>query len=164
VPKPLASSWRLGPPPLVPALDGSISLTPDNVSHDSESSSAAPSGKELTEAAQAGEPSAVRWIRAYVPGPPTFAAVQLTIAREYGFARSPRLKGRVETAAMALVEQAVAFVRASLSGSAIQRAVRMLAAEPRIPGDDLWAAIVLGDVEQVRQAGGALRPAKQCSC
>ncbi|GAB3416113.1 ankyrin repeat domain-containing protein [Flindersiella endophytica] len=107
--------------------------------------------KELKQAAQAGEPWAVERIQAYVPGPPTLAAAQLTLAREHGLASWPKLKEHIETAAMTLAEQVEAFLHASLGGSTIRRAERLLAGEPRIAGHDLRTAIVLGDVERVRQ-------------
>jgi ankyrin repeat protein len=108
--------------------------------------------KELKEAAQAGEPSALERIRAHLQGEPTLAAAQLVLAREYRFASWPKLKEHVETVSMGLAERVQAFLHASLSGSTIRRAERLLAGEPRIAGYDLRTAIVLGDAERIRQA------------
>jgi ankyrin repeat protein len=106
--------------------------------------------KELRNAGRAGEPEALARLAPYCRAgtPVTLAAALLTLAREYGFASWPELKGAVEERLMDRDARARAFVVASVSGRA-DRAVRLLDAEPALVTHDIWTAAVLGEVAAV---------------
>ncbi|HEX4701068.1 MAG TPA: ankyrin repeat domain-containing protein [Pseudonocardiaceae bacterium] len=120
--------------------------------------------KELKEAARAGQADALARVRGHFPAtePVTLAAAQLVIAREHGLPSWPALKAEVEARNASLTERVDMFLHASLRGP-IRRAVRLLADDPGIATYDFRTAVVLGDVERLRQAmaadpGLALRP------
>jgi ankyrin repeat protein len=108
--------------------------------------------KELRNAARAGEPEALARLAPYRRDdtPVTLAIALLTLAREYGFASWPELKGAVEERLMGRDARARAFVVASVSGRA-DRAVRLLDADPTLVTHDIWTAAVLGEVAAVRR-------------
>jgi ankyrin repeat protein len=86
----------------------------------------------------------------------------LTIAREYGFASWNRLKAEVDARTTSLAERVEAFLRASVGGPE-RRAAALLDAYPEIAAYDFRTAVVLGDVDRVREAlvhdpGLATRP------
>lgn len=83
----------------------------------------------------------------------TLAGAQLAIAREYGFASWARLKVEVAARSTDLAELAAAFCEASIrDGNG--RAARMLAATPELATHDLAIAVILGDVDRVRDQIG----------
>jgi hypothetical protein len=107
--------------------------------------------KELRDAARAGDPDALERIRLYTAGEArvSLSAAQLAIAREYGFASWYRLKAEVDTRTASLAERVEAFLRASVGGPE-RRAAVLLDAYPEIAAYDFRTAVVLGDVERVR--------------
>jgi ankyrin repeat protein len=108
--------------------------------------------KELRNAARAGEAEALARLAPYrrADGPVTLAAALLTLAREHGFASWPELKGAVEEGLMGRDARARAFVVASVSGR-VDRATRLLDAEPGLVSHDIWTAAVLGEAAAVRR-------------
>jgi len=121
--------------------------------------------KELKDAARAGDPDAVSRLRSYVPpgAQVTLSVAQRAIAREYGFTIWPKLKAEVEARTMDLAERVDAFLRASVGGPE-GRAARLLERHPEIASYDFRTAVVLGDVDRVREElahdpGLVLRPA-----
>jgi ankyrin repeat protein len=106
--------------------------------------------RELLRAAQAGDATAAGRIRA-VSDALTLTAARLAIAREYGYASWARLKAEVDARTMDLAEQAQAFCEASIRDWT-GRAARMLAATPEIAGYNFATAVILGDVDRVREA------------
>jgi ankyrin repeat protein len=121
--------------------------------------------KELKDAACAGDPDAVARLRPYLPpgAQATLSVAQRAIAHEYGFSSWPTLKADVDTRTMDLAERVEAFLRASVGGPE-GRAARLLELHPEIAGYDFRTAVVLGDVNRVRESlahdpGLALRPA-----
>lgn len=106
--------------------------------------------KDLLHAANVGDVEAIRRIEA-VSDRLTLAAAQLAVAREYGFASWARLKDEVETRTLGLAEKADEFCRAIVSGRPV-RAARMLAETPEIAGYNFATAVLLGDVDRVRDA------------
>jgi hypothetical protein len=75
---------------------------------------------------------------------------QRAIAHEYGFSGWPKLKAEVEARTMGLAEQVDALLRASVGGPE-RRAARLLEMYPEIAGYDFRTAVVLGDVDRVRE-------------
>ncbi len=108
--------------------------------------------KELRDAGRAAVAEALARLAPYrrADGPVTLAAALLTLAREHGFASWPELKGAVEERLMGRDARARAFVVASVSGR-VDRAVRLLDAEPALVTHDIWTAAVLGEVAVVRR-------------
>ena len=104
--------------------------------------------KELLRAARAGDSDATARIRA-VSDELTLAAAQLALAREYGFARWPRLKEEVDARKLGLAEKADEFIQASISGNT-RRAVHMLEETPALAGYSFATAVILGDADRVR--------------
>jgi len=108
--------------------------------------------KELRDAARAGEAEALARLAPYRRAgvPVTLAAALLTLAREHGFASWPELKGAVEERLMDRDARARAFVVASVSGR-VDRATRLIDADPSLVTQDIWTAAVLGEVAAVRR-------------
>ncbi|MGH2933948.1 MAG: ankyrin repeat domain-containing protein [Gaiellaceae bacterium] len=77
------------------------------------------------------------------------AAAQLALAREYGFASWARLKDEVEARTLTLSEKVAAFCEAIVS-TRPARAARILAETPEIGGYNFATAVLLGDVDRVR--------------
>lgn len=120
--------------------------------------------KELKDAARAGDPDAVERLRSYLStgAPATLSAAQRAIAHEYGFSSWPKLKAEVEARTIDLAQRVDAFLRASVGGPE-HRAARLLETYPEIAGYDFHTAVVLGDVDRVREhlandPGLAVRP------
>jgi ankyrin repeat protein len=122
--------------------------------------------RELRDAARAGNPPAIDRVRRHLPGLAharlTLAAAQLVIAREHGFRSWPSLKAEVESRVMDLESRVDAFLEASVEGR-LQRAARLLAADPRAGTFEVSTAAVLGDAKHVRALIGrapslAVRP------
>jgi len=120
--------------------------------------------KELKDAARAGDPDAIERLRPYLPPgeQATLSVTQRAIAREYGFSSWPKLKAEVEARTMDLAERVDAFLRSSAGGPE-RRATRFLEMHPEIAGYDFRTAVVLGDVDRVRELlandpGLAVRP------
>lgn len=107
--------------------------------------------KELRNAGLEGEPGALARLAAHRPAgaPVTLAAAQLVIAREHGFASWPQLRAAVEERRMSSEQKARALVVASVSGR-MDRAVRLVDADPSLATYNLWTAAVLGDAAHVR--------------
>ncbi|HTW06402.1 MAG TPA: ankyrin repeat domain-containing protein [Acidimicrobiales bacterium] len=109
--------------------------------------------KELRDAAQRGDPSAVERFARYHPSAgqvqATLAVAQLVIARELGFASWPRLKAAVDAKA-SMGRSLPAFLAASVDARLRQAAVDIFGGDPEIASKDMRAAVVLGDVDAVR--------------
>lgn len=86
--------------------------------------------------------------------PVTLSAAQLVIAREHGFASWPQLKATVEERLMSRDQQARTLVLASISGR-LDRATRLIEADPSLVTHNLWTAAVAGEVGHVRTLLGA---------
>lgn len=106
--------------------------------------------KDLVHAARSGDAAALARIGA-VSGAVTLAGARLTLAREYGFESWTRLKTEVEARSTDVDEQVRAFCEASI-GDWTGRAVRMLAATPRLARHGFATAVVLGDLVRVAAA------------
>lgn len=105
--------------------------------------------RDLLRAAQAGDPDATERIGA-VSDRLILAAAQLVIARDHGFPSWARLKAEVDRRAQDLAQRVDAFLEASIrdwTGSA----ARMLAASPELEEAGFGPAVVLGDVDRVRE-------------
>ena len=109
--------------------------------------------KELLGAAKSGDPDATRRLQDVSERPSTLAVAQLAIAREYGFPSWVRLKEEVETRALDLAQKADAFCEASISGRP-GRALRLLAETPELATFNLATAVILGDIDRVRELLG----------
>jgi ankyrin repeat protein len=107
--------------------------------------------KELRNTGRQGEPEALARFAVYRPAaaPLTLAAAQLVIAREYGFPSWPQLKAAVEERRMNREQKARALVVASVSGR-MDRAVRLVDADPSLATYNLWTAAALGEASHVR--------------
>ncbi|HET6952097.1 MAG TPA: ankyrin repeat domain-containing protein [Acidimicrobiales bacterium] len=107
--------------------------------------------KELRSAAREGVPDALARFAAHRPAgaPVTLAAAQLVVAREHGFASWPQLKAAVEEHRMSREQKARALVVASVSGR-MDRARRLVDADPSLATDDVWTAAALGEAAHVR--------------
>jgi ankyrin repeat protein len=107
--------------------------------------------KELRNAAREGEPAAVARLAAHRPAgvPVTLAAAHLVIAREHGFSSWPQLNAAVEERRMSRKQKARALVVASVSGR-MDRAVRLVEADPSLATYNLWTAAALGEAAHVR--------------
>lgn len=117
--------------------------------------------KELRDAARSGDPAALARL-ATVGGPVTLSAAQLVIAREHGFASWPALTAAVRARVADVAERVEMFLRASVGGP-MRQAVALLADDPDIADHDPRTAVVLGDVDRVREQiardpGWAMRP------
>jgi ankyrin repeat protein len=108
--------------------------------------------KELRNAGREGEPEALARFAVYSPAgvPVTLAAAQLVIARELGFPSWPQLNAAVEERHMSREQQARALVVASVSGR-MDRAVRLVDADPTLATYNLWTAAALGEAGRVRE-------------
>ncbi|HUB40347.1 MAG TPA: ankyrin repeat domain-containing protein [Streptosporangiaceae bacterium] len=106
--------------------------------------------RDLLRAARAGDTTATTRILA-VSDRLTLAAAQLAIARDYGFASWAKLKTEVQARVDDMAKLADEFCEASIRDWT-GRAERMLAARPELAGYNLATAVVLGDVEKVRNA------------
>ncbi len=104
--------------------------------------------KDLLRAAKSGDAASAAQVAA-VSDPPTLAAAQLVVAREYGFPSWPALKGEVQARAASLDQLAAEFCVASVRDWT-GKAVRLLAQTPEIAGHSLATALMLGDVARVR--------------
>jgi hypothetical protein len=107
--------------------------------------------KELRDAGREREPAAQARFAAYRPvrAPVTLSAAQLVIAREHGFPSWPQLKAAVEERRMTRDQKARALVVASVSGR-MDRAVRLVEADPSLATDNLWTAAALGEAAHMR--------------
>ena len=106
--------------------------------------------RDLLRAARAGDTAAATRVHA-VSDQLTLAAAQLAVAREYGFASWAKLKTEVQARSADLAKLADEFCIASVRDWT-GRAARMLAARPELASYNVATALVLGDVEAVRQA------------
>ena len=115
--------------------------------------------KELRNAGRAGDPDALARLAVHHRrgAPVTLAAAQLTVAREHGFASWPQLKATVEERLMSRDQQARALVLASISGR-LDRAARLVEADPSLATHNICTAAVVGEVGHVRTSL-ALEPA-----
>src|SRR5207237_9821127 len=109
--------------------------------------------KELLRAAKSGDPEATRRLQDVSERPSTLAVAQLAIARAYGFPSWARLKEEVETRALDLAQKADAFCEASIS-SRPGRALRLLAETPELATYNFATAVILGDIDRVRELLG----------
>jgi ankyrin repeat protein len=107
--------------------------------------------KELRNAGREGEHEALARFAVYGPAgvPVTLAAAQLVIAREHGFSSWPQLNAAVEERRMSREQKARALVVASVSGG-MDRAVRLVDADPSLATYNLWTAAALGEAAHVR--------------
>jgi Ankyrin repeats (3 copies) len=107
--------------------------------------------KALRNAGRDGEPGALARFAAYRPAraPVTLSAAQLVIAREHGFPSWPQLKAAAEERRMTREQKARALVVASVSGR-MDRAVRLVEADPSLATYNVWAAAALGEAAHVR--------------
>lgn len=107
--------------------------------------------KELRDAGRDGEPWALARFAAYrtARAPVTLSAAQLVIAREHGFPSWPQLKAAVEERRMTREQKARALVVASVSGR-MDRAERLVEADPSLATETLWTAAALGEATHVR--------------
>jgi hypothetical protein len=112
--------------------------------------------KALLKAVHAGHPDALARLARHSPDTrPALHRAQLTIARKQGFPSWPRFRAfliQSSLAQSALDFQALvtAFIDAALSD--LSRAEEMLAAHPEITSASFYTALVLGDVQRVREA------------
>lgn len=107
--------------------------------------------KALLKAVHAGDPDALARIARHSPNTaPALHHAQLTIARERGFPSWPRFRAFIFQSTLDFQGLAGAFIDAALSD--LRRAEEILADHPEIAGAGLYVALVLGDVERVRQA------------
>jgi ankyrin repeat protein len=125
--------------------------------------------KELLHAAQSGDAGAVERFRALPafaggldPGALSLHDAQSAIARQYGFASWKELKEQVDLQSLSFAAAADEFVRCA-TGSAPDRAHRVLAAFPGVAHASLFSELVLGDAAAVEQrlakdAEAAVRP------
>jgi ankyrin repeat protein len=112
--------------------------------------------KALLKAAQAGDRDSLARLACHSPdAAPALHHAQLTIAREQGFPSWPRFRAFLVQSTP--IESTLdfqglmnAFIDAALSD--LRRAEEMLAAHPEIARAGFHTALVLGDVERVRQA------------
>jgi len=115
--------------------------------------------KDLLHSAQAKDPAALARMRAL----PAFASktdqdlsratpalhdAQSVIAREHGFPSWTALREKVEELTLQIAEAAEEFVRAATE-ERTGRAERLLALHPKIARASFYAALVLGDAEEV---------------
>lgn len=107
--------------------------------------------KDLRNAGRRGDPDALARLARHRPAgaPVTLAAAQLVVAREHGCASWPQLKATVEERLMDRDQRARALVVASVSGR-LDRAARLVGADPSLPTDSIWTAAVLGEAAHVR--------------
>jgi ankyrin repeat protein len=106
--------------------------------------------RDLLRAARAGDATATARILA-LSDRLTLAAAQLAVARDYGFASWLKLKLEIQARADDMAKLADEFCQASIRDWT-GRAERMLAARPELADYNLATAIVLGDVQKVRNA------------
>jgi ankyrin repeat protein len=107
--------------------------------------------KELRDAVRRRDPDAIARVGGAFPAgaPPTLSAAQLVVAREHGFASWPQLKATVEERLMDRAERARSLVLASISGR-LDRAARLVAADPSLATHDVWTAAVVGEAAHVQ--------------
>jgi ankyrin repeat protein len=133
--------------------------------------------KTLLAGARAGDPAALRWVRAHHPDPPAalkLADAQLVVARAYGFASWPKLHAHLDVterfkrsphAVGEAADPADEFLRlACLTYSQDDparwaAAARMLAEAPELARASLHTAAAAGDVDAARVLLGAGDPA-----
>ncbi len=114
--------------------------------------------KALLKGVHAGDPDALARLARHSPNAaPALHHAQLTIAREQGFPSWPRFRAFLIQPALDFQGPVTAFIDAALSDprrdlAVAIRAQEMLAAHPEIARAGFYAALVLGDVERVRQA------------
>jgi ankyrin repeat protein len=101
--------------------------------------------KALLQAAKSGDPAALQRVTT-----PNLHDAQLAIAREQGFPSWPRFRAFIVQSGRDYQNLAAAFIDAAVSDFA--RAEAMLAAHPNVANAGFYAALVLGDSEQVEQA------------
>ena len=110
--------------------------------------------KSLLAAARSQEPSAIQRFEAVLIGrslkPDAIALhdAQFVLAREYGFKSWTELKQEVEERSLSFAAAADEFVRCA-TGSAPERAMRLLARHAGIANANLYAELVLGDADAV---------------
>jgi len=105
--------------------------------------------RELLRAARAGDGASTKRIHA-VSDRLTLTAAQLVVARDYGFSSWSRLRAEVGTRSADLAQKVQTFLEASIRDST-GRAARMLAANPEIADYNFATAVVLGNVDRVRE-------------
>ena len=110
--------------------------------------------KSLLSAARSQEPNAIQRFEAVLTGrslkPDAIALhdAQFVLAREYGFKSWNELKEEVETRSLSFAAAVDEFVRCA-TGSAPERAMRLLARHAGIAHANLYTELVLGDAEAV---------------
>src|SRR5215468_4729151 len=110
--------------------------------------------KSLLAAARSQEPNAIQRFEAVLIGrslkPDVIALhdAQFVLAREYGFKSWTELKQEVEERSLSFAAAADEFVRCA-TGSAPERAMRLLARHAGIANANLYTELVLGDADAV---------------
>src|SRR5580700_5054969 len=110
--------------------------------------------KSLLAAARSLEPNAIQRFEAVLIGrslkPDAIALhdAQFVLAREYGFESWTALKQEVEERSLSFAAAGDEFVRCA-TGSAPERAMRLLTKDARIRNGNLYADLVLGDAVRV---------------